>query len=93
MYMSMLCKGEELYLYFLCGQKSLPIFLRSMSARAYTCRKDCTDIIQSLVYALTAVVIQFIVTCIYRCTAIRDNYLTMLLCLLIPHVILCGYVV
>ena len=61
-------------------------------ALARPCKKDSANIIQSLVYALTAVVIQFIVTCSYRCAAMY-NYLTMLLCLLIPHVILCGYVV
>ena len=56
------------------------------------CRKDCANIIQSLLHALTAVVIQLIVTCSYHCTAMH-NYLVMLLCLLTPHIILWGYIV
>ena len=61
-------------------------------ALARPCKKDSANVIQSLVYALTAVVIQFIVIYSYHCTAMH-NYLIVLLCLLIPHVILCGYVV
>ena len=61
-------------------------------ALARPCRQRRANIIQSLVYFLTAVVIQLIISCTYHCST-RNEYLAMLLCLLTPHVILCAYVV
>ena len=56
------------------------------------CRQHRDNIIQSLLYFLSAVVILLIITCSYHCT-LKNEYLAMLLCLLTPHVILCGYVI
>ena len=63
-------------------------------ALARPCRQCRANIIQSLMYFLTAVVIQFIISCTYHCRKRSWNkYLSMLLCLLTPHVILYAYVV
>ena len=61
-------------------------------ALARPCRKDHANIIQSLLYAFTAGIIQLIVLCSYCRIAMR-KYLAMLLCLLVPHIILSGYIV
>ena len=61
-------------------------------ALARPCRQRRANIIQSLTYFLTAIVIQLIITCTYHCSKVNE-YLAMLLCLLTPHVILCAYVV
>ena len=63
-------------------------------ALARPCRQHRDNIIQSLLYFLSAVVILLIAMCSYHCTLKKFNeYLAMLLCLLTPHVFLCGYVV
>ena len=54
--------------------------------------KTHANIIQSLLYAFTAGIIQLIVVCSYHCITMH-KYLAMLLCLLVPHIILSGYVV
>ena len=56
------------------------------------CRQRRANIIQSLTYFLTAIVIHFIISCTYHCSKVKE-YLAMLLCLLTPHVILCAYIV